>query len=78
LIDTTLSNRLDVGNIRYLLDNNTLLIASEGETYSPGDIASALLKIPKVSFPGIHGEMPNKALPKILNFFQQRLLKTQS
>jgi pimeloyl-ACP methyl ester carboxylesterase len=78
LIDPTLSNRLDVGNIRRLLDNNTLLIASKGETYSPGDIASALLQIPKISFPGIHGEMPNKALPQIIDFYRQYLLSSQS
>ena len=70
LIDPTLSNRLDVRNIRPLLNNNTLLIASKGENYSPGDIASVLLQIPKISFPGIHGEMPNKALPKIIEFFK--------
>jgi hypothetical protein len=73
LIDPTLSNRLDVGNIRPLLDNNTLLIASKGETYSPGDIASALLEIPKISLPGIHGEIPNKALPKIIEFLKQHV-----
>jgi pimeloyl-ACP methyl ester carboxylesterase len=78
LIDPTLSNRLDVGNIRRLLDNNTLLIASKGETYSPGDIASVLLQIPKISFPGIHGEMPNKALPQIIDFYRQYLLSSQS
>lgn len=74
LIDPTLSNRLDVSNIRSLLDNKTLLIASKGEDYSPGDIASALLQIPKISFPGIHGEMPNKALSQIIEFFKKHLL----
>lgn len=78
LIDPTLSNRLEVGNIRSLLDNNTLLIASKGEDYSPGDIASALLQIPKISFPGIHGEIPNKALPQIINFYRQYLLSSKS
>jgi pimeloyl-ACP methyl ester carboxylesterase len=78
LIDPTLSNRLDVGNIRTLLDNNTLLIASKGEDYSPGDIASALLQIPKISIPGIHGEMPNIALPQIINFYRQYLLSLKS
>jgi len=73
LIDPTLSNRLEVGNIRPLLDRHTLLIASKGENYSPGDIASALLQIPKISIPGIHGEMPNKALPKIIDFFKQHV-----
>ncbi len=72
LIDPTLSNRLEVGNIRHLLDDDTLLIASEGEVTSPGEIASVLLEIPKVSFPGIHGEMPNKALAEILAFCEQR------
>ena len=72
LIDPTLSNRLEAGNIRQLLDNDTLLIASEGEITSPGEIASVLLGIPKVSFPGIHGEMPNKALAEILGFYEQR------
>ena len=62
LIDPTLPNRLNVGNIRQLLDNNTLLIASQGDVRSPGEIASVLLGISKVSFPGIHGEMPNKAI----------------
>jgi pimeloyl-ACP methyl ester carboxylesterase len=74
LIDPTLSNRLDVGNIRSLLDKNTLLIASKDETYSPGDIASALLQIPKISFPGIHGEMPNIALSKIIDFYRRCLI----
>ena len=72
LIDPTLPNRLEVGNIRRLLDNDTLLIASQGELPSPGGIASALLQIPKTSFSGIHGEMPNKALAQIIKFFQQR------
>ncbi|MBW8040754.1 MAG: hypothetical protein FVQ85_12220 [Planctomycetes bacterium] len=73
LIDPTLPNRLEVGNIRRLLDNDTLLIASQGEDTSPGEIASILLEIPKISFSGIHGEMPNKALAKIIEFYQQRL-----
>ena len=73
LIDPTLPNRLEVGNIRRLLDNDTLLIASQGEVHSPGEIASVLLQIPNISFPGIHGEMPNKALAQIIKFFQQRL-----
>jgi pimeloyl-ACP methyl ester carboxylesterase len=72
LIDPTLSNRLEVGNIRQLLDNDTLLIASKGEVTSPGEIASVLLGIPKVSLPGIHGEMPNKALAEILGFCGRR------
>jgi hypothetical protein len=78
LIDPTLSNRLDVVNIRSLLDTHTLLIASKGEDYSPGDIASVLLQIPKISFPGIHGEMPNKALPQIIDFYRQYLLSSES
>jgi hypothetical protein len=49
-----------------------LLIASEGEVNSPGEIASALLRIPKISFPGIHGEMPNKALEEIIKFYEER------
>jgi hypothetical protein len=73
LIDPTLPQRLNVANIRPLLDNDTLLIASEGQVPSPGDIASALLHIPKISFPGIHGQMPNKALPHIISFYQHRL-----
>ncbi|MHC4172316.1 MAG: lipase family protein [Planctomycetota bacterium] len=72
LIDPTLPNRLEVANIRRLLDNDTLLIASQGEDTSPGEIASVLLQIPKISFPGIHGEMPNKALGQIIKFYQQR------
>jgi pimeloyl-ACP methyl ester carboxylesterase len=72
LIDPTLPNRLKVGNIRRLLDNDTLLIASEGEVNSPGEIASALLRVPKISFPGIHGEMPNKALGEIITFYEER------
>ncbi|MBW8002428.1 MAG: alpha/beta hydrolase [Planctomycetes bacterium] len=73
LIDPTLPNRLRVGNIRPLLDNDTLLIASEGEV-SPGEISSMLLRIPKISFPGIHGEMPNKALKEVIKFYEQRSL----
>ncbi len=72
LIDPTLPNRLEVGNIRRLLDNDTLLIASQGEVHSPGEIASVLLQIPKTSFTGIHGEMPNKSLDQIIKFYQQR------
>jgi pimeloyl-ACP methyl ester carboxylesterase len=72
LIDPTLSNRLGVGNIRALLDNDTLLIASQGEDQSPGEIASVLLDIPNISFPGIHGEMPNKALSRVVEFCEQR------
>ncbi len=72
LIDPTLPNRLEVGNIRRLLDNDTLLIASQGKLPSPGGIASVLLQIPNISFAGIHGEMPNKALAQIIKFYQQR------
>lgn len=73
LIDPTLPHRLEVGNIRRLLDDDTLLIASQGEVHSPGEIASVLLGIPKISFPGIHGEMPNKALGEIMNFYRERM-----
>ncbi len=72
LIDPTLPNRLDIANIRSLLDNDTLLIASEGEVTSPGEITSALLQIPKISFSGIHGQMPNNALPQIIDFYNNR------
>jgi len=72
LLDPFLPNRLRVANIRALLDKDTLLVASEGEQASPGEIASVLLEIPKISFPGIHGEMPNKALSEIIEFFSQR------
>ncbi len=72
LIDPTLPNRLSVRHIRPLLDDNTLLIASQGEDHSPGEIASALLEIPSISFAGIHGQMPNKALGRIIEFFKQR------
>lgn len=51
----------------------TLLIASQGEVQSPGDIASVLLQIPKIVFPGTHGQMPNKALGEIIEFYLQRL-----
>ncbi len=72
LIDPTLPNRLKVENIRGLLDNDTLLIASQGQLNSPGEISSMLLQIPKISFPGIHGEMPNKSLSQIIKFYEQR------
>ncbi len=72
LIDPTLPNRLKVGNIRRLLDNDTLLIASEGQVNSPGEIASVLLQIPKISFAGIHGEMPNKSLGEVIKFYKER------
>ncbi len=72
LIDPTLPNRLKVKNIRHLLDNDTLLIASEGDVVSPGKIASALLQIPDISFGGIHGQMPNKAIAEVVKFFEQR------
>jgi hypothetical protein len=72
LIDPTLPNRLRLKNIRPLLDTNTLLIASEADPQSPGRIASVLLDIPNISFPGIHGQMPNKALPDIVKFFSKR------
>jgi pimeloyl-ACP methyl ester carboxylesterase len=72
LIDPTLPNQLKVENIRRLLDNDTLLIASEGEGNSPGEISSMLLQIPKISFPGIHGEMPNKSLGAVIKFYEER------
>ncbi|MHC4148386.1 MAG: alpha/beta fold hydrolase [Planctomycetota bacterium] len=72
LIDPTLPNRLKVENIRRLLDNDTLLIASEGEANSPGEISSMLLQIPKISFAGIHGEMPNKSLAEVIKFYKER------
>lgn len=75
LIDPTLPNRLQIHNIRNLLDSDTLLVASEGEVNSPGMIASALLGIPRISFPGIHGEMPNKALTKITGFYRQQVTR---
>ena len=77
LIDPTLPTRLSIRNIRPLLDAATLLIASQGDDPSPGEIASILLEIPATSFAGIHGEMPNKALGKIVEFFagQQRTAK---
>ncbi len=78
LIDPTLPNRLDVANIRPMLDDDTLLIASEGEVTSPGEIASALLGIPKISFGGIHGEMPGKALGEIVRFYEERLNRRMS
>ena len=74
LIDPTLPNRLNIKNICRLLDNDTLLIASRSDVHSPGEIASALLGIPKISFPGIHGEMPNKALGEIIKFCKERVL----
>ncbi len=73
LIDPTLPNRLNVKHIRPLLDDNTLLIASQGEDHSPGEIASVLLEIPSISFAGIHGQMPNKALGRIIEFFKRRV-----
>jgi len=73
LIDPTLPNRLTSANIRRLLDNNTLLIASQGEGHSPGEIASVLLQVPRKSFPGIHGEMPSRALEEIINFYEKRI-----
>lgn len=74
LIDPTLPNRLKLDNIRELLDNDTLLIASEGEVSSPGEISSMLLQIPKISFPGIHGEMPNKSLGEIIKFYKKQTI----
>jgi len=72
LIDPTLQRRLSLDKIRAFLDRDTLLIASEGEEFSPGKMASALLDIPAVSFPGIHGQMPSKALDRIMAFLQKR------
>ncbi len=73
LIDPTLPNRLKNENIRWLLDNDTLLIASKGEVNSPGEISSMLLQISKISFPGIHGEMPNKSLEEVIKFYEERI-----
>ena len=72
LIDPTLPNHLRVENIRRLLDNDMLLIASKGQVTSPGEIASALLAIPKISIAGVHGEMPNKAIGHIIKFYEAR------
>ena len=71
LIDPTLPNRLKIENIRTLLDNDTLLIASQDEGNSPGEISSMLLGIPKISFQGIHGQMPNKSLAEVIRFFKK-------
>jgi pimeloyl-ACP methyl ester carboxylesterase len=73
LIDPTLPNRLKIENIRWLLDNDTLLIASKGQVVSPGKIASALLQIPSISFAGIHGQMPNRALAEVIKFYEERM-----
>lgn len=73
LIDPTLPNRLKLDSIRNLLDRDTLLVASDGQPDSPGKIASALLDIPAVRIPGIHGEMPNKALRRIVEFYKERI-----
>ncbi|MDP6524856.1 MAG: hypothetical protein QGI24_03460 [Kiritimatiellia bacterium] len=73
LIDPTLPGRLRIGKVRPLLDRDTLLIASEGEQHSPGKMASAILGIPAVSFSGIHGQMPSKALESIIEFYQERV-----
>ena len=54
--------------------NDTLFIASEGQVNGPGGISSVLLGIPKISFPGIHGEMPNKAIGEVIKFYQERTL----
>jgi len=72
LIDPTLPNRLSVRHIRPLLDDDTLLIASQSGGQSPGEIASVLLDVPSISFAGIHGEMPNKAIGRIIEFFEHR------
>ena len=72
LIDPTLPNRLKLENILGLLDDDTLLIASEGEVTSPGEISSMLLGIPKISFAGSHGEMPNKSLKEVIKFYKER------
>jgi len=72
LIDPTLPNRLRIENIRSLLDNDTLLIASQGQVNTPGEIASILLHIPKISLSGIHGEMPNKSLGQVIEFYKER------
>lgn len=74
LLDPTLPNRIRLNNIRPLLDSNTLLIASQGIGNSPGKLASAMLSIPAVSIPGIHGEMPTKALNKVLDFYRERII----
>ncbi|MHC4193889.1 MAG: hypothetical protein ACYSP9_06910, partial [Planctomycetota bacterium] len=71
LIDPTLPNQLKVKNIRRLLDDDTLLIASEGDGNSPGEISSMLLQIPKISFPGIHGEIPNRSLGAVIKFYKE-------
>lgn len=73
LIDPTLPNRLHFQNISQLIQKNTLLIASISENNSPGDIASVLLNIPKKSFEGIHGEIPNRSLAEIIKFYSKRL-----
>lgn len=73
LLDPTLPNRLRLNKVRPLLDKDTLLIASKGQEHSPGELASALLNIPAVSLAGIHGEMPNKALSRVVEFYKERM-----
>jgi molecular chaperone DnaK (HSP70) len=36
-----------------------------------GEISSMLLQIPKISFPGIHGEMSIKSLGRVIKFYKE-------
>ncbi len=73
LLDPALPGKLKLGKVRDLLNDRTLLIASEGEDRSPGKIAAMLLGIPAQGIDGIHGEMPAKSHNIIMKFLGDRL-----
>lgn len=78
LIDPVLSPELRIEHTRSLLNTSTLLIASQGKGMSPGQTASLMLKIPKITYEGAHGEMPTMSLGKVADFFQQQLLRQKN
>lgn len=70
LIDPTLPDRFHAQRSESILKERTLLVASE-DPFSPGAIAATLFGIPAKTFPGLHGEMPCRALADVVTFFSQ-------
>ncbi len=71
LIDPIFNN-FDDKDLLQSIKENVFLIASEGQK-SFGSIASLMFELPAVHIEGIHGEMPNKSLDKIIDFYKDKL-----
>ena len=71
LIDPIFNN-FDDKDLLQSIKEKVFLIASEGQK-SFGSIASIMFELPAAHIKGIHGEMPNKSLDKIIDFYKDKL-----